>query len=114
MNDTVFYFWNELSAAAQRAALATLGDLPAWMQYARTRTSTTVVALQHELPVAALVTLHDRLAIGAAVVDVAVVRHVSQIPGIPNDIRYPTCACMYFIYLLVYISDIYIYTYMIN
>ncbi|MCX6016764.1 MAG: hypothetical protein NT020_14410 [Chloroflexales bacterium] len=86
MNDTVFYFWNELSAAAQRAALATLGDLPAWMQYARTRTSTIVVALQHELPVAALVTLHDRLAIGAAVVDVAVVRHVSQIPGIPNDV----------------------------
>lgn len=86
MNDTSLRFWNELSMVEQRDAIAALGDLPVWMQSARTRPSTIAVAFQHHAPVAAIVTLHDRVTVGAAVIDVAVVRHVTHIPSISSEV----------------------------
>lgn len=86
MNEMSLRFWNELSMVEQRDVIATLGDLPKWMQAFRTRPSSIAVAFQHHLPVAAIVTLHDRVAVGVAVVDVAVVRHVIQLPDISNDV----------------------------
>ena len=86
MNDTSLRFWNELSMLEQRDTIATLGDLPVWMQSARTRPSSIAVAFQQHRSVAAIVTLHDRVAVGAAVIDVAVVRHVTYIPNISNEV----------------------------
>jgi ADP-ribosylglycohydrolase len=56
------------------------------MQAARIRPSTIVVAFQHQVAVAALVTHHDRVAVGAAVLDVAVVRQVMHTTDVAHEV----------------------------
>jgi hypothetical protein len=86
MNDITMRFWSDLSTFAQRDVVTALGDLTTWMQAARTRPSTIVVAFQHQVPVAALVTHHDRVAVGAAVLDVAVVRQVMHTTDVAHEV----------------------------
>jgi hypothetical protein len=86
MNDITMQLWSDLSVFTQRDVVTALGDLTPWMQAARTRPSTIVVAFQHQLPVAALVTHHDRMAVGAAVLDVAVVRQVIHTTDVAHEV----------------------------
>lgn len=86
MNDISMQFWSELSPALQHTVCITLADLSDWMHAARTRPSSIVVAFQHSTPLAAMVTLHDRVAVGTAVIDVAVVRYVTHVPELGHDV----------------------------
>lgn len=79
MNDISMRFWHELSPAEQHDVVTVLGNIAVWMQAARTRPSSIVVAFAQQTPLAAVVTLHDRVVVGAAVIDVAVVRHVTHV-----------------------------------
>jgi hypothetical protein len=85
MNDIAIHLWSDLPESTQAEVNAILGDLTIWTQAARTRPSTIAVAFHHQAPVAAVVTLHDRVAVGPAVVDVAVVRHVTHTPDFPHE-----------------------------
>ena len=85
MNDIAIHLWSDLPESTQVEVNAILGDLTIWTQAARTRPSTIAVAFHHQAPVAAVVTLHDRVAVGPAVVDVAVVRHVTHIPDFLHE-----------------------------
>lgn len=86
MNDITMQFWSNLSSSTQAEVITALGDLTVWMQAARTRPSTIVVAFQHQVPVAALVTHHDRMAVGLAVLDVAVVRQVMHTTDVAHEV----------------------------
>ena len=86
MNDITMQFWSNLSSSTQAEVISALGDLTVWMQAARTRPSTIVVAFQHQVPVAALVTHHDRMAVGPAVLDVAVVRKVIHTTDVAHEV----------------------------
>jgi hypothetical protein len=86
MNDITMQFWSNLSSSTQAEVITALGDLTVWMQAARTRPSTIVVAFQHQVPVAALVTHHDRVAVGPAVLDVAVVRQMIHTTDVAHEV----------------------------
>ena len=74
MSDVTCMLWSDLSIVQQQHVVATFGQVNQWMQMARLRASSIAVAWCHDRPCGLSVISHDRIRVGAALIDVATLR----------------------------------------
>lgn len=86
MSQIICTFWNELTATQQHHVVSSFGSLDQWTQMVRMRPSSIVVAWEHDSPCGVSVISHDRIRIGAALVDVATLRHSAKKAGYADDL----------------------------
>lgn len=77
MTQIIHQLWTQLTPSQQHRVTEVFGSFDAWLTMLRFRDSSIAVAWADEQPCAATVISHDRIRVGTALVDVAVVRHAS-------------------------------------
>lgn len=86
MSHITYTFWQELTHGQQQLVVSTFGSLDQWTQMARLRASSIAVAWHNNVPCGVSVISHDRIRIGAALVDVATLRHSVKADGHTDDL----------------------------
>lgn len=86
MAQIAFTFWQELTPAQQQLVVATFGPLDQWLQMNRLRASSIAVAWETDIPCGLSVISHDRIRIGASLVDVATLRYSSKASGHADEL----------------------------
>ncbi|MFZ9857539.1 MAG: hypothetical protein ACO3F2_04300 [Roseiflexaceae bacterium] len=86
MSQITCTLWNELTATQQQQVEVTFGSLAHWLRIARLRASSIAVAWERDLPCGVSVISHDRVRIGAALVDVATLRHSDKVTGQSDEL----------------------------
>lgn len=75
MDQQTFTFWHELSDAQQHRVVQQFGSLESWLQMSRLRPSSIAIAWDADDPCGLSIISHDRIRVGAALVDVATLRY---------------------------------------
>jgi hypothetical protein len=86
MSHVTFTFWSELSSLHQQHVVTLFGSLDHWLQMQRLRASSIVIAWDNQLPCGVSVISHDRIRVGAAIVDVATLRYSAKADGQADDL----------------------------
>lgn len=86
MSQFTYTLWNELTDTQQHHVTSTFGPVDQWTQMARLRPSSIAVAWEHTTPCGLSVISHDRIRIGAALVDVATLRHSAKKDGHADEL----------------------------
>jgi hypothetical protein len=86
MSQIVCTYWDELNDTQKHLVTSTFGSVDQWTRMARLRPSSIAVAWQHAVPCGLSVISHDRIRIGAALVDIATLRHSAKKDGHADEL----------------------------
>lgn len=86
MSQITCTFWQELTPDQQHLVVAAFGPLDQWLQMARLRASSIAIAWQGDAPCGLSVISHDRIRVGASLVDVATLRHSAKADGHSDEL----------------------------